>query len=117
VPVDTLTTPTSTTVADPQGTFTLTQSAEPVRAWRGGAWKNLDPRLHVNPDHTVSPNVTTNGLRLSGGGTGPLATMSATGRTLSLTWPTRLPAPTVSGATATYRSVLQGVDLVVTSGS
>ena len=107
-------TPTSATVANPQGNFTLTQSAAPVRAWQGGAWKNLDPRLHVNQDHTVSPNLTTSGLRLSGGGAGALATMSAAGRTLALTWPTPLPAPAVAGATATYRSVLKGVDLVVT---
>lgn len=114
VPVSTLTTPTSATVANPRGDFTLTQSPQPVRAWRNGTWKSLDARLHVNPDHTLSPNVSTGGLRLSGGGTGPLATMTATGHSLSLTWPTRLPAPTISGAVATYRSVLKDVDLVVT---
>jgi hypothetical protein len=114
VPVSTLTTPTSATVANPRGDFTLTQSPRPVRAWRNGTWKSLDARLHVNPDHTLSPNVSTGELRLSGGGTGPLATMTATGHALSLTWPTRLPAPTVSGAVATYRSVLKDMDLVVT---
>jgi FG-GAP-like repeat len=114
VPVSTLTTPTSATVANPRGDFTLTQSPQPVRAWRNGTWKSLDARLHVNPDHTWSPNVSTGELRLSGGGAGPLATMTATGHALSLSWPTRLPAPTVSGAVATYRSVLKDVDLVVT---
>jgi hypothetical protein len=115
VPVSTLTTPTSATVANPRGDFTLTQSLQPVRAWRNGTWKILDARLHVNSDHTLSPNVSTGDLKLSGGGTGPLATMTTAGRTLSLTWPTRLPAPTVSGATTTYRSVLKDVDLVVTA--
>ncbi|GAA4617169.1 hypothetical protein GCM10023195_76510 [Actinoallomurus liliacearum] len=114
VPVTSLTTPTSTTVANSAGTFTLNQSVEPVRVWRGGAWQTLDAALHVNPDHSLSPNVTTNDLVLSGGGTGPLATMTSTGHTLALSWPTPLPAPTVSGATATYPSILDDVDLVVT---
>jgi hypothetical protein len=115
VPVGSLTTPTSTTAANPQGTFTLTQTLQPTRVWQGGAWKPLDAGLHVNADHTLSPNATTNGLVLSGGGTGPLATMVASGHTLALSWPDALPAPTISGATATYPSVLDGVDLVVTA--
>jgi hypothetical protein len=115
VRVDALTTPTSTTAADPGGTLTLTQSAAPVRAWQDGSWRDLDATLHVNADHSLSPNVSTTGLTLSGGGTGPLATMSATGHVLALSWPTALPAPAVSGATATYPAVLPGVDLVVTA--
>ncbi|GLY86075.1 ricin-type beta-trefoil lectin domain protein [Actinoallomurus iriomotensis] len=112
--VPSLTTATSTTAADPQGTFTLSQSLEPVRVWRGGRWAALDARLHANPDRTLSPNATTTDVSLSGGGTGPLATMTATGHKLSVSWPTPLPAPRISGATATYPSVLDGVDLVVT---
>ena len=114
VPVRSLTTSTSTTVADPRGTLTLTQNVEPVRVWQNGAWRGLDARLHRNADHTLSPNATSSGLVLSGGGSGPLATMTSTGHTMSLAWPTPLPTPTISGATATYASVLNGVDLVVT---
>ena len=41
--------------------------------------------------------------------------MSADARRLSLSWPATLPAPTLSGATATYTSVLPGVDLIITA--
>lgn len=115
VAVSSLTTPTASTTANPDGSYTVTESAEPVRAWRNGAWVGLDPTLHANQDGTISPAVTASPLALSGGGTGPLAVMTAGGRTLSLSWPRRLPAPKLSGATATYAGVLPGVDLVVTA--
>ena len=62
VPVNALTTPTSTTAADPDGNFTLSQSLQPVRAWKDGAWKTLDAALHLNADHTLSPTVASTGL-------------------------------------------------------
>jgi hypothetical protein len=52
-------------------------------------------------------------LRLSGGGTGPLVTMTRDGRSVGLTWPGALPAPTLASDTATYAGVLPGVDLRV----
>ena len=113
--VDAATTPTSTTSADPSGTFTIKQTIEPTRVWKNGAWKGLDATLLANADHTLSPVATTSGLSLSGGGSGPLATMDDAGRRLSLSWPTPLPAPTVNGDTITYANVLDDVDLVVTA--
>jgi hypothetical protein len=109
-----LTTPTSQTVAKPGGLFTVTQTLLPVRAYRNGAWRALDPDLRWNGNHTLTPAVTTDWLVLSGGGTSPLAVMTAYGRSMSLWWPTRLPVPSVSGATATYQNVLPGVNLEVT---
>ena len=111
-----LTTPTSVTVARPDGKFALTESAMPVRAQRGGRWMNLNPDLRRNTNGTISPAATSSALALSGGGNGPLAVMTSDARTLSVSWPGgALPAPTVSGATATYANVLPGVDLAVTA--
>ncbi|HXS64066.1 MAG TPA: LamG-like jellyroll fold domain-containing protein [Streptosporangiaceae bacterium] len=115
VPVTSATTPTSTVTANPDGSFTLRESATPVRTRVDGAWKALNPRLIRNINGTWSPKVSTYPLTLSGGGTGPLATMTYGGYSLALTAPMRLPAPSVSGATATYAGVLPGVDLVVTA--
>jgi hypothetical protein len=115
VAVTALTTPTSTTSANPSGTLTTSETLQPVRAWQDGAWTALNATLYRGRNGTVSPAVTSNGLALSGGGTSPLATLTADARTLTLSWPGRLPAPTLSGPTATYANVLPGVDLVVTA--
>src|SRR5579859_4120420 len=109
------TTPTSTLTANPDGSLTLREDAAPARAKVHGTWRALDPRLTRNADGTWSPAVSTYPLTLSGGGAGPLATMTYGGYSLSLTAPMRLPAPSVSGATATYAGVLPGVDLIVTA--
>jgi hypothetical protein len=113
--VSALTTPNSATTVGPDGTFTVTESALPVRAWRNGRWRPLNAALHAGPDGTISPAVTTSRLVLSGGGRAPLAVLSAGPRQLSLSWPRPLPTPVISGATATYRGVLPGVNLVLTA--
>jgi hypothetical protein len=115
VPVTAMTTTSASTVANPNGTFTATESLLPVRALRNGTWIPLNATLRRNADGTISPAVSTAHLVLSGGGTGALASMTMDGRTLALSWPGRLPVPALSGATATYRDVLPGVDLVVTA--
>jgi hypothetical protein len=109
------TTPLSTLTANPNGTFTLTESTAPVRAKVRGAWRNLDPALVRNSDGTYSPAVSSEPLTLSGGGAGPLATMTYGSYSLAVTAPMRLPAPVIAGDTATYRGVLPGVDLIVTA--
>ncbi len=115
VPVTGATTDASTLMANPNGTFTLTQASAPVRKNVAGRWLSLDPALHRNREGSVSPAVTTSRLRLSGGGTGPLAVMTDEGASLSLTLPARLPAPELTGPMATYRDVWPGVDLRVTA--
>lgn len=56
-------------------------------------------------------------IAVSAGGTGPLVSV-ADGQDASakISWPTSLPAPDLEGATATYREVYPGVDLVVRAG-
>jgi hypothetical protein len=69
--------------------------------------------LARNSNGTYSPEVSSEPLVLSGGGTGPLATMNYGRYSLALTAPMRLPPPVISGNAAAYRNVLPGVDLVV----
>jgi len=65
------------------------------------------------PDGSVRPKAAVIGLRLSGGGDGPLITENdGSGHVVTTTWPLgTLPKPKVSGSTATYAGVLPGVDL------
>ncbi|MFE2215092.1 LamG domain-containing protein [Streptomyces canus] len=114
VPVDALTTEVSTTEALPDGTFTNTTSALPTRVLKDGAWTPVDATLVTDGNGGYVPKATPNGVTLSGGGTGPLVTLThADGPGMALSLPFRLPAPTVSDDTALYPSVLPGVDLSV----
>ncbi|MGW5446794.1 LamG-like jellyroll fold domain-containing protein [Streptomyces asiaticus] len=107
----------SQTVANPDGTFTLTQSTEPQRARAAdGSWRDIDVTLQKYPDGRVGPKSAVVELSFSGGGSG--SGMLAMGRgeqELRLGWPGSLPAPSLSGATATYPDVLAGVDLQLTA--
>jgi hypothetical protein len=118
VVVGSLTTATSQTTALPDGQLRVTESLEPVRTMRAGTWVTLNPRLQKAAGDRIAPAVTTRPLSLSDGGAGPLAVLDNYGRTLTLTWPGgKLPAPVVTGATATYPNVEPGIDLAVTATS
>jgi hypothetical protein len=113
VPADT--TETSVTVANPDGTFTRTISVLPVRVSQHGRWVPVSAALRPAGGR-LRPAAVPSALTLSGGGSGPLAVLSSpAGGSLSVWFPARLPAPRVSGATATYPSVLPGVSLRVTA--
>jgi Concanavalin A-like lectin/glucanases superfamily len=118
-PVAADTTEYATTVANPDGSFTVTSSTRPQRVRRAGGWVAVDPTLHRGADGSVVPGATTSPLAFSGGGAGPLVTLtSADGaQRLALSWPAPLPVPTLSGDTATYASVLPGVDLALTAAA
>ncbi|MFK3979014.1 LamG-like jellyroll fold domain-containing protein [Micromonospora sp. NPDC050397] len=109
------TTATDLVTANADGTLTLTRSAVPVRKRVGDDWHSLDTDLARATDGTIRPAVTTTSVTFSGGGTGPLATMDNGGRSLALTAPMPLPAPTLTGDTATYADVLADVDLQVSA--
>lgn len=100
-------------IAHPSGTFSTEAFAQPVHVRQGDTWVTVDPTLRANADGTISPIATPGGLTISGGGTGPLVTVTQADKSLSLTWPHPLPAPTLTGATATYPDVLPDVDLQV----
>lgn len=98
--------------AGPDGTLTAEVYARPVRVERDdGSWVPADPTLHVGTDGMVAPAATSVQLAFSDGGSSTLATVTRDGWSISLTWPAALPAPQLSGDTATYPEVFPGVDL------
>ncbi|MFC9295503.1 LamG-like jellyroll fold domain-containing protein [Streptomyces sp. NPDC057011] len=117
VAVDELTTGNAMTVANPDGTFT-TDTAPVAQRVKGadGKWRGLDATLRTNADGTVTPTASASKLSFSGGGTGPMATMTtADGRKLSLKAPFPLPKPQLGGDSALYKGVLPDVDLRLTA--
>ncbi|ONI87004.1 hypothetical protein ALI144C_10220 [Actinosynnema sp. ALI-1.44] len=113
VEVTGLRTETARVFANPSGTRTLEQYLLPVRARKDNAWVPVDTTLVRGTDGVVAPKATVVGVKLSGGGTGPLVTATLQGKEMSLSWPGVLPSPELSGDTATYAQVLPGVDLKV----
>ena len=109
------TTETQQVMAQPNGTFTLTSTLTPVRVKQNGVWRGIDTTLRTNADGTVAPIAAAEDVRFSGGGSQPAITLAAAGNSLSFSWPAPLPQPVLSGSTASYPSVLPGVDLVLTA--
>ncbi|MBS2531647.1 ricin-type beta-trefoil lectin domain protein [Catenulispora sp. NF23] len=106
----------STLTAEPDGSFTESQGLAPQRVKQNGAWTPIDTTLTTNPDGTAQPKASVATIRISSGGTVPLATVDDhAGHVLTLTWPGVLPTPTLSGATATFANVYPDVDLAVTA--
>jgi len=113
VEVGALTTPTRQVYANPDGTFTAQVHALPVRVRDRNGWRGVDTTLRRTADGRVAPVAASLEMSFSGGGTAPLVRLRSGDRELALTWPGRLPAPTLTGDTATYRDVLPGVDLTL----
>jgi hypothetical protein len=105
------TTERSQVFADPDGRLHLVATREPTRVRKHGAWTAIDTTLRVGPDGTVAPAATLQDVAFSSGGRGPLVTVRDGARRIALSWPGALPAPTLTGDTATYAGVLPGVDL------
>lgn len=107
----------STLFANPEGTMTLESSNVPIRVRQGGSWVPIDPTLVRERDGSVRPRATALSMAMSGGGGAPLVRIVRGGGWLELVAPFALPAPVLTGATATYPEVLPGVDLVVRAGA
>lgn len=103
--------------ANPNGSFTLTQTSEPVRVRQHGVWVPINPDLVRGADGVLRARATTTGVAFSAGGSGPMVTMTSGADRLSFTFPYVLPRPAVSGPNATYRNVLPGVDLKLTANA
>ncbi|MFC0623169.1 LamG domain-containing protein [Kribbella deserti] len=102
-----------TVYAEPDGTSMVELSPGPVRVLRNNRWVGLDPALTRAADGLVTPKAIAQDLAFSGGGTGPMVRYGKSGSRITLTWPGTLPVPEVDGATATYRGVRPGIDLVL----
>ncbi|MGW7380054.1 LamG-like jellyroll fold domain-containing protein [Streptomyces sp. NPDC054794] len=111
VEVTSLRTESSEVYATPDGQMEAVQHLKPVRTRLGGQWTAIDNTLAKQSDGALVPKAAAVGLAFSGGGTGPLVSLERSGKQLSFSWPTALPAPVVDGDTATYPDVLPDVDL------
>ncbi|MFD3514198.1 LamG domain-containing protein [Streptomyces sp. NPDC058657] len=107
----------TSTAANPDGTFTLTQTTTPQRAKADdGTWRPIDTTLERRTDGSVGPKSAVVDLGFSGGGDGKdLIRLGHRKGSMGLGWPSALPAPTLEGATATYPEVFKGVDLQLTA--
>jgi RHS repeat-associated protein len=101
--------------ANADGTLTYTSSATPRWVEQGGSWVSASADLILDKDGSFSPKAAESGLRFSGGGDTALATATSSQGSMTISWPTKLPVPSVSAASATYANVLPGVNLVVTA--
>lgn len=108
----------TTTLANPDGTFTLTQATQPQRARaKDGSWRDVDITLEKRADGRIAPKAAVVDLSFSAGGSGAgMLSLSRGDRQLKLGWPGALPEPTLDGAAATYANVpVKGVDLQLTA--
>lgn len=117
VEIQTLRDERSTTVANPDGTFTTKQYVQPVRTRKDGKWTDIDTTLVKQKNGKLAPKAATTPMSFSGGGDTTFAQIEKDGHRLSLDWPTTLPKPKIDGSTATYADVLDGVDLQVTASA
>ncbi|MFD9790421.1 FG-GAP-like repeat-containing protein [Streptomyces sp. NPDC059070] len=99
--------------ANPDGSLTANRSLVPVRVYRSGELVPVDTTLTQVKGGQLAPKAARVDVTFSGGGDAPLAVMTRNGRKIALTWPKKLPKPTVNGNSAVYPEVLPGVDLRV----
>ncbi|MGW2523858.1 LamG-like jellyroll fold domain-containing protein [Streptomyces sp. NPDC001617] len=115
VPIDQLTDTGTVVVANPNGTFTRTDSSMPQRTLLHGKWVPIDTTLERRADGSWAPRAAVTDVAFSGGGSDTLVTMRSGTDRLGFSWPGTLPRPVISGDTATYPDVLPQVDLQLTA--
>lgn len=117
VPVPALTDEFSTTLAGPDGSFATTYSVTPQRVRRDGKWTPIDTTLVKRADGSWAPKAAAADVSFGGGGDTALVSLKRGTNALRFTWPGKLPAPVITGDTATYADVLPEVDLQVTANA
>jgi putative amidase-like protein/Big-like domain-containing protein len=108
-------TQTTQVFANPDGTLTANIAPGPMQVTdptSDTGWQPIDTTLQQTPDG-IQPVATVSDMTFSDGGAGQMASMDVGTKSFGLTWPDPLPAPTLSGDTATYANVLPGVDLTL----
>ncbi|MFH8388007.1 hypothetical protein ACH4E7_45280, partial [Kitasatospora sp. NPDC018058] len=118
VPIPELTDEYSETVATPSGHLSRTEHADPQRVKQNDAWANLDGTLVPDDQGGYRPKTAVAGVHLSGGGNGPLGTLtSPDGESLTIDSPFPLTKPTLdpNGEALVYPEVAPGIDLKVTA--
>ncbi|MFJ2193997.1 LamG-like jellyroll fold domain-containing protein [Kitasatospora sp. NPDC087861] len=118
VPIPELTDEVSETVATPSGHLSRTEHVEPQRVKQNGAWATLDGTLVPDDQGGYRPRIAVSGVHLSGGGNGPLGTLtSPDGETLTIDSPFPLTKPVLDpgGEALVYPEVAPDVDLKVTA--
>ncbi|GAB3648872.1 LamG domain-containing protein [Glycomyces tarimensis] len=115
VEIESLASSDSEVYATPEGTFVEEIALEPYQAESAeGTWAPIDNTLIASATGTLVPTNSDSGLELSGGGDTTIARVTDVhGRSVAYTWHESLPAPAVTGDTATYAEVLPGVDLKI----
>ncbi|WP_433697316.1 LamG-like jellyroll fold domain-containing protein [Nocardiopsis sp. CA-288880] len=116
VEITAATTETTRHLANPDGSFTMEQSAFPVRVRTQEGWTPVDTDLVVASDGRLRPRSVSADIAFSGGGDRALAGIGIGSNSVDLGWHQDLPVPTIDGPQATYADVLPDVDLVLTAG-
>ena len=108
----------SSTIANPDGTFTHREYASPVRVEdEAGVWQKVDYDLEMQDDGSYAPKVAPVDVTVSGGGNREAAGVGfGDDQSLVVTVTDNLPKPTIDGGVATYKLSETTDLLVVTTG-
>jgi RHS repeat-associated protein len=109
-------TPTTATYANPDGTWTTESYSGVVRSKvDADTWVPVDPSVEKE-DGGYAPKATPFDAQFSDGGDKTIGSATTpSDATITVGWPTKLPAPQVDGNQLTYTDAAAGSDLVVTS--
>ncbi|MEX5634666.1 DNRLRE domain-containing protein [Parafrankia sp. FMc2] len=115
IEVTSLTTESTRTLVNPNGSITVESASGVVRVQRDGGWQPVDTTLAV-VDSKVVPKATKAAIALSAGGSKPgadVAVLTDGDREVAFAWPTALPAPELTDNVALYKGVAKDTDLRV----